>query len=109
MRTAIEGDDARFVNELLKDDDVPRRLKNLEVAAVPTAYPIPPTRNTACPQADIFIGIGRPALAPLGPFRLCSLFCLRGQRRNSSVGGIDNQRRSLHRLPRIAPERVIGT
>ena len=58
MDTSIQRDDAGFVDEFLKDHDVPSTLKDLVVTAVPASDTVPPARDAPCPPAQIFISVG---------------------------------------------------
>src|SRR5438046_2143815 len=103
MRTAVERDDPRLVNQLLQYDDVAGRLEDLIVAAVPAADAVPAARDAPRPRAEVAVAVRRPALAARLPLGGEPHLRLGRQGGHASVGRIGDQRGALQRLTLVAP------
>jgi hypothetical protein len=112
VRPPIDRDNSRFVNHLVAKNHIARRLQNLValIVGVGNDRSHRPARDAAVPQAFVLPGIVATAgLRRARPRSSCrrtlgrEFLRFRSQRRNLAIGGIDDQRGLVVRLPTIVP------
>src|SRR5207237_8853240 len=89
MRTAVQRNDAHFVDHLLLKCDDARRLHDLQIVVVGARQPRQRARDAALPQIAIFRTGG--GTLPRGCNGVRALLALWRERRNASVRRIDDQ------------------
>src|SRR4030095_12394553 len=95
MRAVINRDDARLMDHLVADDDVPGTLRDVVGVAVNHRRLLTGTaeRDAAVVQAPIGVRVGRPAALPGSLARASSLPCCRSDRWNLPTRRIEHQPR----------------